>query len=368
MVDVLFVVAMAIAAFGGGLFGAALGSLPAFIFCGFVVIAGEVSNIAARAAGTEAAEAGIWGLGITGQLGFGPLFGPHVAFAGGAAASAYAAKKGYMDSGWAYHDGKNILMAFGSHHKDVLLVGGLFGSLGFLLTYLMGDVLAAPWDPVAMGVVLSAVIHRLAFGYDLMGRPGGDGFFDLSPFEREEMRATDGGNGEPEERLVTEPWLGWQYEWDGVGLLGIGVGIAGGFIYWATGSPFLGFGISAASLIFLNASVDDDFTDVQVTVPVTHHITLPASTAPMAYAGLTLAESTPETIAGEVTLLEVLVLGAVFGLLGAIAGEVVERLFYAHGDTHFDPPATSIAFTTFVIAVLALIGLFPTAGWVPLPV
>lgn len=118
----------------------------------------------------------------------------------------------------------------------------------------------------------------------------------------------------------------------------------------------------------MNASVDDDFADVQVTVPVTHHITLPASTAPMAYAGLTLAESTPEAIASEVTLLGVLALGAVFGLLGALAGEVIERLFYAHGDTHFDPPAASIAVTTFMIAVLAMVGVFPTAGWVPTPI
>lgn len=128
----------------------------------------------------EAAEVGLWGVGVTGQLGF----GPHVAFAGGAAATAYAARQGYMDSGWAYHDAKNILAAFSSHRTDVLVVGGLFGTLGYLFTYASGQVLAAPWDPVAMGVVFSAVVHRLAFGYDLMGTPAGDGFFDLSPFER----------------------------------------------------------------------------------------------------------------------------------------------------------------------------------------
>lgn len=367
VVDLLFVAGMAIAAFGGGLFGAVLGALPAFILCGFMVIAGEAANIASRAAGVEAADIGLWGLGVTGQLGFGPLFGPHVAFAGGVAATAYAARQGYMDSGWAYHDAKNILTAFSSHRTDVLVVGGLFGSLGYLFTYASEQLLAAPWDPVAMGVVFSAVVHRLAFGYDLMGTPAGDGFFDLSPFERGERRAADGGDG-PQERLAAEPWLDWQYEWSGVAVLGVGVGIAGGFIYWATGSPYLGFGISAASLIFMNASVDDDFADVQVTVPVTHHITLPASTAPMAYAGLALPESWPSAIASEVTLFEVLVLGAIFGLLGALAGEVIERLFYAHGDTHFDPPATSIAFTTFVIAVLSMLGVFPTAGWVPTPI
>ena len=56
-----------------------------------------------------------------------------------------------------------------------------------LVTQVSGG-FALPWDPIAMGVVVSAVTHRLAFGYPLIGRARGDCLLDMSPFEREEMR------------------------------------------------------------------------------------------------------------------------------------------------------------------------------------
>jgi hypothetical protein len=40
-------------------------------------------------------------------------------------------------------------------------------------------------------------------------------------------------------------------------------------------------------------------------------------------------------------------------------------VFYAHGDTHFDPPAASIAVNTFFVAMLALVGVFESPAWVP---
>lgn len=152
-----------ITAFAGGLFGAAIGSLPAFIFTGFMVIAGETATYINPDLG-----------GITEMLQFGAFFGPHIAFAGGAAASAYAARKGYInDTNWGDHHGKNIMITRGTHHRDVLLVGGIFGLFGFIVTYLSAEV-ALPWDPVALGVVLSAVAHRIVCGYDIIGRARGD--------------------------------------------------------------------------------------------------------------------------------------------------------------------------------------------------
>ena len=60
---------------------------------------------------------------------WGPLFGPHIAFAGGVAAAAYAAKTGKLKSG-----GKDIVASLmGLNAPDVLLVGGVFGSLGYAL-------------------------------------------------------------------------------------------------------------------------------------------------------------------------------------------------------------------------------------------
>lgn len=361
MVDVTLWATLILAAFAGGAFGAALGALPAFIFTGFMVIAGEAANIAGGEAEPAANPEALAALAITDSIGFGPVFGPHIAFAGGAAATAYAAKKGYMDTGFDYHEGKNILYAFGTHNKDVLVVGGLFGILGLLIAEGSG-IVGAPWDPIAFAVVISAFAHRAAFGYDLVGKSGGKNALDMQPFVNEEIRMaegaaeadggteTDGGvePGASEQRLVTEPWLPHQYEWDGVALLGFVVGILGAFIALETGSPFLAFGISAASLVFLNCGVEK--------IPVTHHISLPASTAALAAFA---------TFGGNVFL--ALLIGSVFGLVSALFGELFQRLIYAHGDTHVDPPAAAIVFGTMLVALCALVGIFDTAVWVPLP-
>jgi hypothetical protein len=347
---------MLIAAFAGGAFGASIGGQPAFIFTGFLVIAGEAGNLAteAVASATNADPAQLGALGLTGSIAFGPVFGPHISFAAGAAASAYAAKKGYMKTDFNYHPAKDINYAFGTK-PDVLVVGGLFGIAGYLMAQIM-TAFALPWDPVAMAVVLSAALHRVAFGYDLAGQSS-EGWLNMRPFDEEQFRdeaqgVTDGGvsQGHPVNRLLVEPWLPQQYKWLNVGLLGLIVGVLGGYLGYATGSVYLGFGISAVSLIFLSIGIEE--------FPVTHHITLPSSTAVFAMA--------PEGMAVEsLLLIEVVLVGAAIGAACALFGELFQRIFYAHGDTHFDPPAAAIVFGTFLIAVLTALGVFPGSSWVP---
>jgi hypothetical protein len=364
----LFAIEILLAAFAGGAFGAALGSLPAFIFAGFMVIAGEAANLATEAV----AEAGnvdptaLGTAGITGSVAFGPTFSPAVAFAAGAAATAYAAKKGYMESGFDYHNAKDIPFALGTK-PDVLVVGGLFGILGQWVV-IVASTLALPTDPIALGVVISAVVHRLALGYDLIGEVRGDGILDMTPFDRGDLRvmgtaATDGSgtddaattdpNRPPLEdggRLAVEPWLPHQYKWPNVLTLGLVTGLLAGFIGVRTGSFFLAFGISAATLVFLNCGVER--------TPVTHHMTLPGSTAAIA-----VTADGSGLLAGGAGL--AVLVGGVFGVLGAVFGELVQRVFYAHGDTHFDPPAASIVMTATLIAVLNIVGILPSSGYVP---
>src|SRR6476619_6238745 len=99
------VLALLLAA-GGGFFAAAIGALHAFIFTGFMGIAGLA--IAMAGAGTN----------FLTFVAFGPVFGPHIAFAGGVAAAAYAARTG-KDVG-----GKDIGVPLISIERpDVLLVG-----------------------------------------------------------------------------------------------------------------------------------------------------------------------------------------------------------------------------------------------------
>jgi hypothetical protein len=184
-----------------------------------VVVVGELYALVGRT--TEAVVA----VDVTGSIAFGVVLGPHVAFGGGAAAVAYAHRRGYLDTEFDYHPAKEVTRGLGSR-PDVLAVGGAFGVLGFWVATLAGS-LGVPVAPVALGVVGSALAHRLVFGYSL--------------------------------------------------------------------------------------------------------------------------------------------LGAGFGLLGALLSEVAQRVFYAHAETHLDPPAASIVLTSLVVAVLAVVGVFPQGAWVPLP-
>ncbi len=99
-----------VVAFGGGIFGAAVGALAAFEFVGLLVIAMTVVQIITGASSDF----------ITFPFG---LFGPHTGgFAAGVAATAYAAKKGKLGSGRDITAGLSGLAAY-----DVLLVGGFWG-------------------------------------------------------------------------------------------------------------------------------------------------------------------------------------------------------------------------------------------------
>ncbi|MDS0293906.1 hypothetical protein [Halogeometricum luteum] len=334
-----------VTALAGGAFGAALGALPSFIFTGFVVLLGEgLAILEGNIAGVGGIPAGEIATGVTGVVGFGPVVGPHIAFAGGVAASAYAGKK-YPEMGpkEGYHFGKEIAYAFGTK-PDILAVGAAFGVLGAVVNQVAAG-LGLPLDTIALTVFLSAVLVRVAFGYPLIGKPAGDGYLDMTPFERGEERTTTDGDFE-RVRPATEPWLPHQYKWSGVTVIGLVGGILGAFIWLETGSFFLGYGISAASLLFLNLGVEK--------IPVTHHITLLGSSGAAIGAA---AVSSP---------LVALLVGGVFGALSGLLGEVTQRVFYAHSGTHVDPPAMAITLMTVFIGVLYLIGLLPSSAYLGL--
>lgn len=177
----------------------------------------------------------------------------------------------------------------------------------------------------------------------------------MQPFETDEKRvigeaAAESDTSPSKERFTVEPWLPHQYKWGDVTMLGLIVGILAAFITYKTGSVFLPFGISAATLLFLNCGVAN--------IPVTYHISLIASTAIVACTGGTYHES---------SLFSMLALGGFSGIISALFGELTQRIYYAHSDTHLDPPATAIVLGTFLIAVLAMSGIFSSSAWIPLP-
>jgi len=262
-------------AFAGGALGAALGAGAAFIFTGVFVLLGVA--VAAGGGGKE----------FISGVAFGPLIGPHVSFAGGVAAAAYAARRGLHTTGRDL--GRGLA---GLNRPDVLAVGGMFGVLGFLLQAGLAATLAAAWtDTIALTVFLSAVVARLAFGKTgLMG-----------------------------DRSTPGEWVAFQRDWPQVVAIGVIFGmVSAGLVRGIgvdKGGDVAGFGFAAVGLIFLHTGT---------TVPVWHHIALPAAAACSMTGGCVWA-------------------GGLAGVGGAVLGELYARAFLNHGDTHIDPPAAAIA-------------------------
>lgn len=351
-----FTVELLIAALAGGIIGASLGALPSFTLAGIVIVVGEAATIVGRsvAASTEAVDATlpIIATGLTGSIGLGPLLGPHVAFAGGIAATAFAADRGYLPDDTEYHPAKSVDLALGSA-PDVLVVGGLFGVLGYVVATLSGSVLRLPLDPIALAIVVSGFVHRGVFGYDLVGRPA-NGWLDMSPYYEGETRP--GSN-----RLLVEPFLPYQSAWLNNLILGFGVGLFSGYIAYRTASPFLAFGLAITMFAFVIIGNGSP--------PITLHMALPGSIAALALvpARYGLGEMTPAVVASEVPFVLALALGGIFGAIAGVAGEFFARTLYAHADTHLDPPAAAIAFTTFLIGLLVLAGVLPNNVVLPMP-
>ena len=233
-----------IAAFGGGIIGAYMGALPAFIMTGIYALVGGVLT-----------AAGVGGDVAVNYLAFGSFVGPHIAFAGGVAAAGYAGRKGKLASG------TDILSSLnGLGEPDVLLVGGIFGVLGFLIHYcigllpVIGSAGPATTDLPGITVFIQAGVPRLAFGTTgLTGKYTGSG--------KREWFATGKG-------FVYNVVLG--------GGIGIVVSFIAAFLYenefTAAFSifPIVCFGFAAITLIF---------TQTGFATPATHHIFLPSGLA-----------------------------------------------------------------------------------------
>jgi hypothetical protein len=283
-----------VTAFGGGLWGAAVGAVPAFIFTGVLALLGAVAALTGH---TELL-----------QVAFGPAFGPHISFGGGVAAAAFAASRGHLDTG---RDIGTPLM--GLKRVDVLLVGGAFGVLGLILHFWLGRWGVGQWtDAIALTVVLTAFVARVMFGRtSIFGR----------------VNTPNGRRFRPDDSAT---WLPWQQDFAHVLAIGLGVGAFAAYLA-ARGVPAaadaLAFGIATTVLIFLIMGRK---------VPVTHHIALPAALGVLHGAGF----------AG----------GLACGVAGGIFGEIASRVFLIHGDTHIDPPAVGIAVVVLGLKVATAIG------------
>ncbi|TDD99925.1 hypothetical protein [Jiangella asiatica] len=292
-----------LAALGGGAFGAAIGALAAFIFCGVALLVGIA--IALGGGGTTFVDA----------VALGPFFGPHVAFAGGVAGAAYAARRNQLA------DGKDIGFALAEIGKPgPLIVGGVFGAAGYLVVDLLGPTLAGRTDSIALTVVALGVISRMAFG-----RKGLFGSWPRRPSLRQRFAST-----------AEEAWVPHQRHWSQAATLGVIAGLLASYatLEISASNPDLesvavptGFAVSAVSLVF---------AAIGIGVPVTHHMTLTSAVAASASGNL--------------------VIGGLVGAVAGVLGEFFARAVQNPGDTHIDPPANTIwSLTAVVFGVDALV-------------
>ena len=291
---------MLIAAFGGGCFAAAIGGLPAFIMTGVFSVVGAV--------------AGMCGAGdacniLVNFIAFGSFFGPHISFAGGVGAAAYAKKKGILDNG------ADIATALaGLNDPTTILVGGVFGVIGFLFKELvvanlfLGTI--SPrlvTDGPGFTVFCSAILARLVFGGAL----------------RTGTETISSGNA-----LANTIVIGATYS---LVVGGIYVGAL------SAGVPMEAFGGLYHVLIFGTAAIGLVFAEMGVAFFGCHHIVIIAAEAAV--------QGYNTTGSFGVALIAAVIMGTV----AAIICDVETKLINSGTDSHIDGPACAILIMTFVV-------------------
>lgn len=289
-----------LAAFGGGILGASIGALPAFIMTGVTCLIGQAGGSGA----------------MVGNIAFGSMFGPHVAFAGGVAAAAYAHKVGKLENG------ADICTAgFGLNDPMVLLVGGIFGIIGYLVKYAFGLVFGGTVSPKlatdlpGITVFVSGCVARLAFG------KGGL----LTPAEN--RKALSSGAALTNTLLVA---VGYSLVAGGVfvsiaeaGLVDPSVLLDGAVAGWNVTM----FGIAAVGLIFAQTG----FAYFGC-----HHIMIISAFAAM------MAYTTMGAFGA-------LIAAVICGVVSALLCDFETNFFNSTTESHIDGPAFAIFIMTFVV-------------------
>jgi hypothetical protein len=292
--------------FCGGVIGAVFGPVTTFVAAGCVGLLGIIAAIS----GVKFDWIGVVSLG--------PVFGPHIAFVGGVGAAAFAGRKGYLETG------KDIIKPLISLKKPtVLIVGGVFGLLGYMLNSLVTYLFPGKIDSIGLTIVTLGIVGKVIFG-----KEGVKGIIGSVP---EETKAA-GGRYSVNSKGVWLPWMNAALEKT---MVGIAAGGGSAYItYVMLQNPetskvagFVGFFLSAASLIWLECGHS---------IAVTHHITLCASYAVVASGGS-------------------IIWGFAGALIAAFSADFLAKTFFVYGsDAHVDPPSMGIAFTS-----LFLLGIFP---------
>ena len=284
-----------LAAFGAGALAASIGAVNAFIMTGILAIVAGVGTCL----GVDT--------GFTAAVAFGTVLGPHMSFAAGAAATAFAKKKGYIDNGCALGQGLAFL-----GKADVLVVGGVFGIIAYLIAdfvvaKIFGGLIPFGTDNPGMTVVISGIIARLAFT--------DNGVKSKNP--------TVLAKGEALTALLVRATA--------LSLMAGGTGVAlDAAGYSLGGYNLIVFGLAAVSLLFPGMGS-------------WHHIGIISAYATMIGVGAGLAG------------FGVVILAVVAGVAAALLCNMENCLINTEVDSHIDGEGFSICLMTIVLNVVASI-------------
>ena len=288
-----------IAAFGGGAFAAAIGGVPAFIFTGFLSIIGAIAAMCG--AGDASAV-------LINYMAFGSFFGPHISFAGAVAGAAYAKKKGVLENG-----ADIVTPLVGLNEPDTLLVGGVFGVIGFLFKTLVVDNIFAGTisprlvtDGPGFTVFFSAVLVRLVFG----------------------------GKLKTSDRIISE---GKVFTNTVVMSICYSLVVAGVYAWAAQTGLNEAFAGMYHVLIFGLAAIGLLFACMGHAYAGHHHVWIIA------------AEAAVQSYAHTQNAFVCLICGIICGTLAGILGDVDGNVFNCGTDSHIDNPAFAIWIMTFVV-------------------
>lgn len=315
-------------ALAGGWFGAAIGANYAFALTGVsVLVAWALLAATGSFVGFD-------------YIAFGPFMGPHVAFAGGVAAAAYAAKKGYMTDG---RDVSSPLAGLG--RPDVMWVGAGFGVAGYLLQILISQIpfFGVRTDNIALAIFVLAIVTRMVFGGgDLLNRstmnPGPGLMRRIAPNEHGSwLRYQE----KPSQYLS----IGAMF---GVAAGGLSIMLAQFFPVGASVAQTMGFGFSALIILFLILGNK---------MPVQHHVTITAGLAAVRFmpvlAGKGFEWGGEWTSQMWLVALGAVLIAGLFGMYAAFLAEFQSQLFHQRGTTHIDPPAMAIWIGNTTVVLLA---------------
>lgn len=308
--------------FGGGILGAALGGLFAFVLCGLIVLIGCLIILGG---GSDF---------VLLQVGLGPIFGPHVGgFISGVVAVTYAVG---VKKNLASESAKDILSPLVDTSWDVLFVGGIAALIGHtMLNFMTSIPIIKMFDCIALSVVISCMWSRLLF---LKEAPWGK----KESIDKIGWLKTDN---------YAISWIPWEAVTSRLIILSFGVGIFSGAIAMGTKQVLeplaangtistagafvvpliMGWSFAAISLIALNLGTGE----IQK-FPAWHCQAILGALAFLYFGSVFIA--------------------GVVGLLGGLLQELMARMFWNHGSNHVDPPACAITVGTFILNVVSKFG------------